>query len=138
MLNNKICNICTMYNPVKTISEEEFKYYFNLVGSNGLICGDFNAHNSLWSNYNYSSSGPSKNTGISLRSTYEENTIFNILTPKGLITYTKNNINTTLDLAFGSGIFNDVLDVTTHLSLGSDHLPITYSFNLNSSSIPHE
>ena len=48
MLNNKICNICTIYNPVKTISEEEFKYYFNLAGSNGLICGDFNAHNSLW------------------------------------------------------------------------------------------
>ena len=75
-----------MYNPVKTILEEEFKYYFNLVGSNGLICGDFNSHNSLWSNYNYSSSGPSKNTGISLCSTYEENTIFNIFTPKGCIT----------------------------------------------------
>ena len=88
----------------------------------------------MWSSFNFIPSGSSKNTGTNLRSVYDDNIFFNILTPKGLPTYSKNNFNSTLDLTFGSGIFNDIIDVNPQLSLGSDHFPILYSFNFNSSS----
>ena len=62
------------------------------------------------------SSSP-KNTGINLRSAYDGNIFFDILTTKGLPTYSKNDFN---PLVF----FIDIIDVNPQLPLGSDHFPI--------------
>ena len=78
-------------------------------------------HNSLWSSINFIPLGSSKNTSIKLRSVYHDIS-FDILTLKGLSIYSKNTFNSTLDLAFESGIINDIINVNLQLSF--DHFPI--------------
>ena len=100
---------------------------------NSVFCGDFNAHDPLWSKHDRT---PSNHTGKSLRSAYESNLSFNLLTPKGLDSCL--NISSgkysTLDLMFGSGKFTTVDEVNVQNSLGADHNPVLYCFNYNQTS----
>ena len=80
-LDHTNCNICVIYNPTKNISELEFSHYFTNLEPNSVFCGDFNAHDPLWSKHDRT---PSNHTGKSLRSAYESNLSFNLLTPKVL------------------------------------------------------
>ena len=84
LFNSKHCNICVLYNPLKNVSEDEFSFYFNNLGNNSIICGDFNAHDSLWSGNSRVSSNFS---GKSLSDAYISNPLFNLLTPPALKTH---------------------------------------------------
>ena len=127
-LNQLKCNLCVMYNPNKKVTESEFSHYFNNVGPNSIICGDLNAHDALWSSHNRT---PSNYSGKSLRSAYQSNLLFNLLTPKALKTHQNptTGLYSTIDLMFGSGNFTSVDDVVVHDPLGTDHNPVMYCFN---------
>ena len=129
-LNQHKCNICVIYNPNKKITESEFAHYFSNLDPNTIICGDFNAHDSLWSNHERI---PPNYSGKMLRSAYDSNLSYNLLTPKALETHLNltTGLYSTIDLMFGSGIFTSVDEVVVQNPLGTDHNPVMYCFNCN-------
>ena len=134
-IDDKNCNICVAYNPTENITEMEFTHYFNGLGNNSIFCGDFNAHDPLWTNrigrHN------SNFSGTSLMSSYISSLGFNLLTTPGLKTCmsASTGLYSTIDLMFGSGLFNIADEVVAHSSIGSDHIPIFYCFEVNPSLI---
>ena len=78
-IENTWCKICNLYNSHNNISENEFSYYFDSLGRNSIITGDFNSHHFLWSDRNsyYNHSGRSLAEAIS------SNLHFNLFTPPG-------------------------------------------------------
>ena len=128
-INSIWCDICCVYNPGnKVISTEEFDHYFDALGRNSILCGDFNAHNLMWT---VSSSIVQSSTGNLLAAALNTHMNFSLLTARG--TKTRFDVTTgkysTIDLAFGSGIFNVVDLIYEGSMMGSDHVPIIYCFN---------
>ena len=127
-IENSWCKVCTLYNSHKNISESEFSYYFDSLGINSLITGDFNSHHSLWSE----KQSFSNFSGRSLADTVNSNLYFNLLTPPGTPTYFSpflSNYKSTIDLVFGSGKFSSLDFIKCENPLGSsDHYPIFYCF----------
>ena len=127
-VNNKWCNMCILYNPCKNISANEFKHYFENLGQNSIICGDLNAHHPIWSKAGYSR--VANITGKKLAEVMEDNINYNLLTPPGAATRLNKTygITTTIDLMFGSGMFNNVDLTQIEKSMGSDHSPFLYIY----------
>ena len=127
-IENNWSKICTLYNPCKNVTEDEFEYYFSGLGNNSIIAGDFNAHHPIWSDrFSFSNF-----SGRSLANTLNSNLLFNLITPVGTPTHFIHNsqiLNSTIDLVFGSGIFSITDHVQSEELLGtSDHFPIFYCF----------
>ena len=121
-------NLLFCYNPAQNLQKAEFEYYFNQIPSPKLIFGDFNARHQLWN--------PALNRAsinISGKSLFEAsiNLSASLITPPDLPTrinpYTGRT--STLDIGFGSGIFEFPSSVTTGPNLGSDHLPVIIDYN---------
>ena len=131
-VNSHWCDICLLYNPGGTsVSQCEFDYYFGLLSLNSVICGDFNAHNLLWSQGHGRRFINSNVTGNSLVAALNDSDGYNLLTPCGFPTHFDklHGRNSTIDLMFGRGIFG-LVDYVKHTDLiGSDHYPNIYCFS---------
>ena len=46
---NNWSRACTLNNPCKNITIDEFEHYFSGLGNNSIIAGDFNVHHLIWS-----------------------------------------------------------------------------------------
>ena len=116
--------MCTLYNPFKNITIDEFEHYFSGLGNNSIIAGDFNAHHPIWSDR----LSFSNFSGRSLADTLNSNLLFNLLTPVGTQTYFNKNsllLHSTIDLVFGSGKFSTTDYVHLENVIGtSDHFLI--------------
>ena len=129
-VNNTWADICSIYNPCKNISEAEFLHYFENLSQNAIICGDFNAHHPIWSS-NTNIRTRLNPTGSALADVLLNSPHFTLLTPPETPTHfnKQHNLKSTIDLAFGKGIFAFCENVHRDELLGTDHYPITYCFN---------
>ena len=118
-----------MYNPCKTVTQDEFSHYFDNLSENSIICEDQNAHHPMWA-LNSDSRTYLNTSGTNLANTIMQSTRFTLLTPSGTPTYLNKNLNTqsTIDLVFGSGFFSHCDKIQVENMLGSDHFPIAYCF----------
>ena len=128
-IDDSWADICVMYNPCKSIAENELLHYFENLSENAFICGDLNAHHPIWS-VNSTSRTLINSTGSALAGVLLSNTSFNLLTPPGTVTHLdkKFNSHSTIDLAFGAGIFATADRVEVGDMLGSDHFPVVYCY----------
>ena len=129
-INNSWADICSLYNPCKNISNTELSHYFDSLSQNALICGDFNAHHPIWSP-NTNNRTRLNPTGSALADVVLNNTHFTLLTPPETPTHFNKqySLKSTIDLAFGSGIFNSSENVHVAELIGTDHYPIIYCFD---------
>ena len=119
-------DIFTFYNPCRNVTSGEFDFYFSQTSVNSILCGDFNAHHTLWNNRDSSVNF----TGRQLFQTLLGHVGVNLLTTKGIGTFVDNfGSESTLDLCFGSGRFVEVDEIYRGADLGSDHIPILYGFS---------
>ena len=118
---NKWSTIILLYNPCKSICENEFEYYFDQIDETGIICGDLNAHHQSWE-----TQGPKPNSsGKSLFSVLTRSANLRLQNPADHPTridpQTGNTSN--IDLIIFSHHYNSF-----HLGigedLGSDHQPV--------------
>ena len=121
---NKRIDIINIYNPSKSITKDEFIFYFKQIYHNGVVVGDFNGHHKMWD----SRSTPNK-TGHSLVDCLVELNNFELLTPLNFPTYLNvhNNLTSTLDLLFVSPSLCSGAQISLERPLGSDHRPIRLS-----------
>ena len=131
--NSGPLNILLIYNPCLDVSLQEFNFLFSQLSSPALVMGDFNAHHDFWEPALPRSRR--NRSGLSLSSFLADSTSFSLLTPPGLPTRTDpvSGKSSTLDLCLGNGplLFTTV---TTGPYMGSDHLPVVFTFPLVS---PH-
>ena len=123
-------DLCVMYNPCKVVSQNEFSYYFENLSANSIVCGDQNAHHPMWANA-LNTRSYLNSTGSNLFNALTHNTTFTLLTPPGTPTFLNKsqNVKSTIDLVFGSGIFSICDKVHVENLLGSDHYPVSYFFD---------
>ena len=134
-INSHWVYVLNIYNPCKNISYEEFVHYFDQLGSDQIILGDFNAHHPDWS-YSTSirNSTITNQSGNALSEVLLQSPNLVLLTPKGLPTrLDPRGTLSTLDLTLGSGRFSNPLSVTTGPDIGSDHYPVITEFGSGSS-----
>ena len=115
------------YNPNKNISKEEFNHYFQQVPSPQFIYGDFNAHHRFWDpSLPRSAENPTGRALFDILPVQQ----FCLLNPLGIPTRIDpySGKASTLDLCFGSGIFNDPISFRCGNNMGSDHFPITVDY----------
>ena len=116
--------ILLVYNPCKNVSLPEFSHYFAQLGSQGVVCGDFNAHHEHWE--------PGKNcrnpTGIALFDFLTSSNLFLLLNPPNLPTRVDPASGSTsnLDLFVATRYFHS-FSISLAPDLGSDHLPVLLS-----------
>ena len=116
--------ILLIYNPCKTITQQEFLYYFDKIDNHGLICGDFNAHHPSWEP-SRTSANP---TGSSLFEALSINTQLVLLNPPDAVTRVDPATGKTsnLDLFIGTNIFSSLkFEIGPHLT--SDHSVVLLS-----------
>ena len=75
--HNEWSVLILLYNPCKSVSEQELNHYLGKVDATGIVCGDFNAHHESWE-----LSGPKPNpSGKSLFNALTRSVILRLLNP---------------------------------------------------------
>ena len=126
--NNDKIDILNLYNPNENISKEEFRFYFEQLGSSHIVSGDFNGHHSLWDDRQMANP-----TGRNLADILAEFDNLSLLTPKNFPTYynIQNNSYSTLDLTIVSANLCNISSVSIGKDLGSDHFPVILEISVN-------
>ena len=126
-----IIKLANIYNPNLPVSYNEFNYYFNLLGNNCIMVGDFNAHSPLWD-----LRGRTNETGRNLVDIIENNDI-GILNDFNTPTYIDNRTGTssTLDLCIVSSNLLNIGQMTRGRDLGSDHFPMESTLDIQLSKV---
>lgn len=75
-------DVLNLYNPSKEIRTLEYEYYFEQMGDNKVIVGDFNAHHQLWN-----TETNENKSGENLAEALMNNPDLCLLTPVNLRTY---------------------------------------------------
>ena len=130
---NQAIDILNIYNPCKDISVSEFNFYFNQLGKNKVIIGDFNAHSYMWDDRsidNYS--------GDSLCEVLVLDPDLCLLTPFNMNTYyhVASRKFSTLDLCVVNSDLFPQSDICLAEDMGSDHSPIRATINFTPSITP--
>lgn len=120
-------DVLSIYNPNANISEAEFPFYFDQLGWNRVILGDFNAHHVLWE-----PNKQSNTIGRHLVGSLLLDPSLAFLTPESLPTYYNitNTAFSTLDLTFMSAHLLPLSQIWTEPDLGSDHYPLLTTVGL--------
>ena len=127
-------DVLTLYNPLQSISEAEFTAYFNQLGRDRVILGDFNGHHPLWEPGKASDA-----TGRHLVDALLLDPSLTILTPEHLQTYydVRNNTFSTLDLTLISSRLASLSTVFTAPDIGSDHYPVVIRVGVAPCTVRH-
>ena len=120
-------DVMNVYNPCKDVTYEEFVHYTKQLNKSFILIGDFNAHSHLWAK------NKKRNiTGDNITKMLDEDGV-GILLCEDYTTYTdaKTGNSSCLDLCIATNNLYMCGEVTPGPDLGSDHLPIECSFEVN-------
>ena len=120
-------DIVNIYNPQKSITEEELHHYAAQLSDHSILIGDFNAHSPIWDQR-----GRSNTSGSSIEQ-FITNSNFHLLNDCNTPTYLDHRHNTSscLDLCIVSTPLMRVGEFSRGRDVGSDHFPIICIFNFH-------
>jgi ribonuclease HI len=119
--NNIKIDLLNIYNPNAIVTANEFIFYFQQMGPNTVIVGDFNCHHRMWD-----TRGPNNSSGLNLADALLQIPSITLLTPPSLPTYynIRTNNFSTLDLCFVSSHLYPASKIELERDIGSDHYPV--------------
>ena len=125
--NGETIDIVNIYNPQKSITEEELQHYSAQLSDHSIFIGDFNAHSPIWD-----PRGRNNTSGSSIEQ-FITNSNFHLLNDCNTPTYLDHRHNTSscLDLCIVSTPLMRVGEFSRGCDLGSDHFPIICTFNFH-------
>ena len=119
-------DIMNIYNHGANIAQQEYNHYFQQLGNNSIIVGDFNAHHEQWDTRHAANiSGSNLIAAMAAKN-------LQLLTPQNMPTYLDNRTGrpSTLDLVMLSSNLYPGATIQLAADLGSDHGPVLASMQV--------